>query len=143
MDAWVTILTALLAAIVGGWVGASSQFRIQRRLRSLDLIWDFRLYLDKTERTITWEEREGFEFEECITWVRVAASDPRINLDSEKVEAFLKAVKAAKQAFDGDSLDQDNPSPEVYFKGKALLEEVSRAREALDKLAIEKLRKLA
>jgi hypothetical protein len=143
MDAWVTILTALLAAIVGGWVGASSQFRTERRLRSLDLIWDFRLYLEKTQRTIWDEQDEWPKYEERVHWVKVAASDPRINLDSEKVEAFLKAVKTAKQAFDGDDIDLDNPSPEVYFKGKAFLEEVDRAREALDKLAIERLRKLA
>ena len=143
MDAWVTILTALLAAIVGGWVGASGQFQTQRRLRSLDLIWDFRLYLEKTQRTIWDEQDEWPKYEERVHWVKVAASDPRINLDSEKVEAFLKAVKTAKQAFDGDDIDLDNPSPEVYFKGKAFLEEVDRAREALDKLAIERLRKLA
>jgi hypothetical protein len=136
MDAWVTILTALLAAIVGGWVGASGQFQTQRRLRSLDLIWDFRLYLNKTQQAMWDENNNWLQFEERIHWIRVAASDPRVNLDSEKVEAFIKVATATRRNIhSGLSTDES--------EGLQLLDEVDLASAALDKLAIERLRKLA
>jgi len=136
MDAWVTILTALLAAVIGGWVGASSQFRTERRLRSLDLIWDFRLYLNKMQQAMWDESNNWLQFEERIHWIRVAASDPRINLDSEKVEAFVKLVRATSaNIHSGLSTDES--------VGHQLLDEVDLAGAALDKLAIERLRKLA
>jgi len=132
MDTWVTVITALAAAVIGGWVGASGQFRTERRLRSLDLAWDFRLNLHNLEQDVLDPKDWRAPFDR-LNWLRVAASDPRLGLGSKDVKVFFaEIVEVMTQAKDA--------SPTVT---EQLYVRIIKAVRKLDELAVERLKKLA
>lgn len=139
MDVFLTAATALLAAVIGGWVGSATQFSAQRRLRSLDLLWDFRLQLHKARQAV-WDPKGWPDLQERIHWLRVAASDPRLGLDLTAVNEFATALENAHMDLTELELEEGRVD---YTIPPESLETVDTALKAVDALAIDRLGKLA
>jgi hypothetical protein len=93
-----------------------------------------------TRRQGIWDTDNWQQFQEHIHWIRVAASDPRVNLDKKVVEGFVDAVEEARVEYRKSA---EASGPEYAYLPDEVINEVERTTEELDKLAVERLKKLA
>ena len=133
----ITIVYTLASALLGGWIGATLQSRLQRKLHIADLLWDVRMKLHEAEQEM-WEAKDYIYFEAPINWLRVAASDPRVSIDQEKIERYAKLLeKGYRDRTSSEELTDDEAGIDVI-----IAENIETIRKEIDALVLERLKQL-
>lgn len=138
MNTVYTVLTALLAAIIGGWAGSFFQFQKWKRSEKASFMWEFRIKIFEAEK-LMWEAKTYVELMGTINWLMAAITDPRINLDNKYVEDYSSALENAWR----DLKKREVFEEEFLGISTTLLDEVRKTRNELDKNILKKVKKLS
>lgn len=132
------IASSLISALAGGWIGAYLQSRNNHKISKLELLWQFRLKLFEAEQ-IMWDATDyNTQLQAPLNWLRVAATDPRINIPLTMVESYVEAINSGYRNRT-DREEEEGMSGIYTF----ILEEVRDERLKIDELILGKMKKVS
>lgn len=130
-----TIIATIVSGVLGGWIGATLRSRTQCKLRNEELFWQFRLKLHEAEQQM-WQAKFYAEFQAPINWLRVATSDPRINIDNAKIQGYEKSLKVGWRELKEKEEYTDEPGISTKT-----LKKIEKIRQEIDDTIIERLKR--